>query len=411
MWKHSNGRTSKFMKRGLFYILGFVAVNFFLVSALIAYSPNTFQSVFRVKIVTPKSEGKINKHEYLSMESQEHGDTHDHLLLQKGKHAAARTLKLVGDQGAISTDEVSTEQVHSIGSTHQPRDQIGYENTTFYENNTSVVCTDLCPCTCTCGYNTNSRINLTAVSSKNQNASSQTILKAFQTIMTPEEKHKMKKLLEMFVLAVQKINMTYFMYGGTLLGSYRHHGIIPWDDDVDLICNASQKLQLKKALLRYNSEYTVWAYGKERWKFFSKSGAKIKAAPWKYPFIDISFFKENQSYIWDQDRGFSHNFRYLKHNVFPLIKRPFWGTHLFAPKDTYVVLKKNYDTRLCSTTHYDHKYEKRTSVNSRLTIPCVKLWKYHPFVSRSNITVNGSYINETLKIGNKVLSSEMLRIP
>ena len=160
--------------------------------------------------------------------------------------------------------------------------------------------------------------------------------------------------------------------------------------------------------MRYNSEYTVWTYEKARWKFFSKYGAKIRGVPWKYPFVDISFFKENMLYIWDQDPGYSKNFRYLKRNVFPLVKRPFWGQHLFAPEETYVVLKKNYNLGLCSSTHYNHKSEKRTSVKSKLTVPCVRLWNHYPFVSRSNFTVNGSYVNETLKMGSKILSYEMV---
>ncbi len=43
------------------------------------------------------------------------------------------------------------------------------------------------------------------------------------------------KLFKYFIEICEEHDLTYFMYAGSLLGTIRHHGFIPWDDDIDVI--------------------------------------------------------------------------------------------------------------------------------------------------------------------------------
>ena len=42
-------------------------------------------------------------------------------------------------------------------------------------------------------------------------------------------------ILKDVVKVLDKHDLKYYMYGGSLIGTIRHEGFIPWDDDIDII--------------------------------------------------------------------------------------------------------------------------------------------------------------------------------
>ena len=229
----------------------------------------------------------------------------------------------------------------------------------------------------------------------------------FKPVLDDRNKALMMETLAAFAGAMQAANVTFMMYGGTLIGAYRHHGPIPWDDDVDVIVNASQKEIARSALMGMEPRYRVYTEtdgpkSHAQWKFHKTDLPKFLHKPFKWPYIDIFFFQENATYIWDEVAMYSKAYSFAKRDIFPLYPRMFGSMVLPAPCDTQKILAQNYHIDLCRSRQFSHMMELPMFSFSTKDVPCSRIKHVFPFVER---TYAGDVVNETLKIDDYELHS------
>ena len=195
------------------------------------------------------------------------------------------------------------------------------------------------------------------------------------------------------------------MYAGTLLGSARHHTIVPWDSDADLLFDWAERDQLVAALkpvLSQHPRYELLFFGGYHWKF------RPRATAW--PFLDLFFYRRYGSNIIEPYPRVSQ----LASDVFPLVPRPLGPLTLPAPRLTSKVLAWRMGARV-----------ETDCLNGRgASLPCAELQHFLPLVQRFTSTseqqqetktlvgqsTSGAFI-ESLRLGNRELQRRTIRVP
>ena len=62
-------------------------------------------------------------------------------------------------------------------------------------------------------------------------------------------------------------NITYFLSDGSCLGSYRHHDLIPWDDDIDILIPEAQRVRF---LTYFHNKPEPKLHRNSRWALYSR---------------------------------------------------------------------------------------------------------------------------------------------
>lgn len=92
------------------------------------------------------------------------------------------------------------------------------------------------------------------------------VVKLKKELSLDEIKERLLFVLSVVINECNEHNLKYYVYGGTLIGTVRHHGFIPWDDDIDICMPRpdydklfkiiGDNKQVKVFNCEYNKDYT-----------------------------------------------------------------------------------------------------------------------------------------------------------
>ncbi|KAH9496088.1 hypothetical protein Btru_012703 [Bulinus truncatus] len=230
---------------------------------------------------------------------------------------------------------------------------------------------------------------------------------SFKPPMAGRMQRQLRMTYKIFHLAMTTFNLTYFLCEGTMLGAYRHHGFIPWDDDMDLCMNGSDWLRAKQ-VLHCIPDFDVDTRSYMMYKFFWKKNDLLKGDNFlRTPYIDIFFFTENTEYIWALSRIKKHRLVFKKEDIFPLTHRPFEDIVAPVPRRVEHFSRTMYNPTTCVSRDFDHlKDRPMIPFYEYQYIPCQVFAKIYPFVERKDVVVEGKNATiEYRKIGKKLLGN------
>ena len=220
----------------------------------------------------------------------------------------------------------------------------------------------------------------------------------FRQTLSKSDKILSLYVFQKFVDVCETNKINFFMKGRTLIGSYRHHGFVPWDDGIVLFVDGSQKATLIQAVDKL-SDFKIVSPPKSSWKFFHKTlSSQAFGKAFRWPYIEIFFWASTDTHFYDFTTLKNKN-AHRKKFVFPLEKRPFEGALLPGPHNPRLFLKKNYNVLKCTTNVFSRRHQ--LSSKWTITVSCRRLRKFYPFVRH----YRRKHCKEKLYFKNQVLNT------
>ena len=175
------------------------------------------------------------------------------------------------------------------------------------------------------------------------------------------------QMLKVIDLVFTKHEIPYWIDGGTVLGAVRHKGIIPWDDDADLIFH----IEDQERILALADEFASYGFSLRQEALIRVYSSEES----EYPYVDLAGYKlyPDNVYRFHQEmppKHFYNKYYWLPSEVNSLERIPFGPITLNAPNDMmrYIFTGYGDDCLFYATYKMPHDSNKITAINRKVRI-------------------------------------------
>ncbi|VDP72503.1 unnamed protein product [Echinostoma caproni] len=241
-----------------------------------------------------------------------------------------------------------------------------------------------------------------------------------EPVMSMGQRALFKKLLRLFsdMMFANGMGDGFFLAGGTLVGTFMFHDLVPWDDDMDVFVDIRLRSKVQSLLKRLPKPYK-WYAQKQRDKLFTTLLPKGKnhldlelsrhssPYPWGWPFLDICYFQTNRTHFWEVNLKELWNPVFIPRSViFPTYFRPLGEEWYPAPRDTDRYLRLWYRRKAgCFNNGYSHVLEGRFKSKE---LPCQMLLHRYAQVKRKLIRRETQVYNTNMQLNFTVTEESLI---
>jgi len=180
-------------------------------------------------------------------------------------------------------------------------------------------------------------------------------------------------------------SLDYWMTAGSMIGSLVHHGMIPWDDDIDIYVRAEHMDALFENIKSLGLSVSWTSFGKiekRTFKVYNKTLASIPGNKHTYPFIDF-FPVDCSDGLSCIEFNSAEKYSALVDSIFPLKRRPFGRLSMPFPAKVRTIVEDRYGLdfkTLCKKGAYSHRKERFTGRKNYHNMNCSDMIMPPPFV-------------------------------